>query len=226
MAKRKPRPASPQSSSGAEQPDQTPTQSADAVERLTIDQAFQRLLLHFKTPYRACEHLNQAIRNQEARLWEREETGQWYEITPTFFNHHYLVSAYQHPGGWHAKLEMQAGKIGVTDFYKKERAIPAEDIDALFDDASSPGAKRGPKGYDTWELFKVRFFLDLDNDDVPANASLALINVEERAARLMLWGQNHRKIGEKKTPRETQMKAKVKEWWRLWSLVNEPVPRG
>ena len=71
-------------------------------------------------------------------------------------------------------------------------------------------ARRGPKPYD-WELFKAKFYLLLDNDDVPAHSN---INISDYASRLMTWGNNNLDKGE--TPGDATMLAKVKDWVPLW----------
>jgi hypothetical protein len=73
--------------------------------------------------------------------------------------------------------------------------------------------RRGPKEKFDWELFKARFYLDLDNDDVPAHGD---INFEQRAKNLCAWGAEHPGIGEANTPGDSSMRAKVTEWAQLW----------
>jgi hypothetical protein len=73
--------------------------------------------------------------------------------------------------------------------------------------------RRGPKEKFDWELFKARFYLDLDNDDVQAHDD---INFEQRANNLCAWGAEHPGIGEDKTPGASSMREKVKEWAQLW----------
>jgi hypothetical protein len=88
---------------------------------------------------------------------------------------------------------------------------------------STSSSKRGPKGYDTWELFKARLYLDLYDEDVKAFDN---IDIEERADQLMLWGQNHPHIGASKTPKQAAMRAKIAEWIQLWPLIRQAVDRG
>jgi hypothetical protein len=71
-------------------------------------------------------------------------------------------------------------------------------------------ARRGPKPYD-WELYKAKFYLLLDNDDVPAHGE---INISDYAGRLMTWGNNNLEEGE--TPGDAAMRGKVKDWVPLW----------
>jgi hypothetical protein len=73
--------------------------------------------------------------------------------------------------------------------------------------------KRGPKPYD-WELFKAKFYLLLDDDDVPAHND---INVQHYADQLMTWGRNN--FSEKATPEQASMRAKVAEWKPLWQRL-------
>jgi hypothetical protein len=80
-------------------------------------------------------------------------------------------------------------------------------------DTSLSRTKRGPNGYYNWELFQARFYLNLYDDDVPANAN---INIEQN---LMLWGQNHPDIGEENTPKSTAMRKKIAQWGQLWPLL-------
>ena len=83
-------------------------------------------------------------------------------------------------------------------------------------DTSLSRTKRGPNGYYNWELFQARFYLNLYDDDVPANAN---INIEQQATNLMLWGQNHPDIGEENTPKSTAMRKKIAQWGQLWPLL-------
>jgi hypothetical protein len=85
-------------------------------------------------------------------------------------------------------------------------------------DTSLPGTKRGPKVEYNWDVFKARFWLFLYHDDEPAYAD---INVHKRAAQLMEWGQNHPEIGGEKTPGDTAMREKVREWKPLWRLLGD-----
>jgi hypothetical protein len=73
--------------------------------------------------------------------------------------------------------------------------------------------KRGPKPYD-WELYKAKFYLLLDDDDVSAHAD---INASDYAERLMTWGRNS--FGEKETPEQAAMREKVAEWRSLWARL-------
>jgi hypothetical protein len=88
--------------------------------------------------------------------------------------------------------------------------------DPMNADTSLSPIRRGPKGYDDWELFKSRFYLNLYDADVPANAN---INIDQQAADLMLWGQNHPMIGAKRTPKASAMRAKISEWAPLWRIL-------
>jgi hypothetical protein len=108
-------------------------------------------------------------------------------------------------------------------------AVSAEKVEALCkaqgagrveeqDESSINTSKRGRKQYDTWAVFQGRFYLNLWNDDVPAHSR---INLHAQAEKLKLWGQNHPEIGEKNTPGDTQMKAKIKEWLLLWPLIRQ-----
>jgi hypothetical protein len=74
-------------------------------------------------------------------------------------------------------------------------------------------ARPGPKPYD-WELYKAKFYLMLDDDDVAAHAK---INVSDYADRLMTWGRNN--FGKKKTPEQAAMRAKIGEWKSLWERL-------
>jgi hypothetical protein len=74
-------------------------------------------------------------------------------------------------------------------------------------------ARRGRKPYE-WELYKAKFYLMLDDDDVSAHAD---INVSRYADRLMTWGQNN--FGEENTPKVTQMRDNVAEWKSLWPVL-------
>jgi hypothetical protein len=74
-------------------------------------------------------------------------------------------------------------------------------------------AKRGRKPYD-WELYRAKFYLMLDDDDVPAHAD---INVSGYADRLMSWGRSN--FGEKETPEQAQMRENVANWKPLWGRL-------
>jgi hypothetical protein len=76
--------------------------------------------------------------------------------------------------------------------------------------------RRGPKKKYIWELFMARFFMDLDNDDVPADGD---INFAQQAKKLREWGRNHPQIDEENTPSDPAMRAKVTEWASLWPLL-------
>jgi hypothetical protein len=79
----------------------------------------------------------------------------------------------------------------------------------------SARAKTGPKPYD-WDLYMVKFYLMLDNDDVAAHAN---INASDYAGRLMLWGRNN--FGARKTPEQTAMREKVTGWKPLWDRLKD-----
>jgi hypothetical protein len=75
----------------------------------------------------------------------------------------------------------------IDNFYHTEWTVPAEEINTLIEtvkaatnasNIDSLPRKRGPKGYDTWELFKARLYISLDYDDVPHNGD---INIEQRS---------------------------------------------
>jgi DNA helicase HerA-like ATPase len=74
-------------------------------------------------------------------------------------------------------------------------------------------AKRGRKPYD-WELFKAKFYLMLDDNDVPAHTD---VNVQHYADKLMTWGRNN--VGGKETPEQAAMRKKVAEWKPLWKRL-------
>jgi hypothetical protein len=88
-----------------------------------------------------------------------------------------------------------------------QTASPVEALELIPDIAST---KRGRKPYE-WELYKVKFYLMLDNDDVAAHAD---INASSYAGRLMIWGQNN--FGEEEIPGQTVMREKVAEWTPLY----------
>jgi hypothetical protein len=190
---------------------QSSRKPTDAVERLTIDQAFQRLLTCVQKPYVARNRLEQAILDGEVTLWGREAQRSWFRVKPDFFKQHLHISLDESPEGWHACVAMQAGKIGVQDFEQYEWMVPANEIEALQQDKTVPGAKRGPKEKYPWELFKAKFYLDLYDDDVPAHGD---VNFEQRAKRK--WGSEHPEIGEESTPSQNAMRTKVTEWASLW----------
>jgi hypothetical protein len=189
------------------------------IDQLTVDQAFQRLLKHFdEPPDEVCERHEQAIRTGKVTLWGRIKAGgSWFRTKPSIFKQHLVIEADEGPDGWHASVRMQAGKIGVKDFEQYEWAFASSEIDALCmpdeTDRSPAGAKRGPKEKYDWELFKARFYLNLDDDDVPAHGN---INFEQRAKDLREWGNEHPEIGEENTPSQSAMRAKVTEWAPLW----------
>jgi hypothetical protein len=76
------------------------------------------------------------------------------------------------------------------------------------------GAKRGRKVVYDWEVFKTQFFLCLYDDDVSADAD---INIESWAARLIEWGST--RLGEKRTPQQSAMRAKISEWVPIWKAA-------
>jgi len=88
----------------------------------------------------------------------------------------------------------------------------AEKAEPRIPDASTR-ARRGPKPFD-WELYKAKFYLMLDDDDVPAHSD---INASYYADRLMTWGRNN--FGEKETPEQAAMREKVAEWKPLWQRL-------
>jgi hypothetical protein len=75
----------------------------------------------------------------------------------------------------------------------------------------SARARRGRKPHD-WELYRAKFYLMLDNDDVPAYAD---INISDYADRLMTWGRNNFD----KSPEQAAMREKVAEWKPLWQQL-------
>jgi hypothetical protein len=75
----------------------------------------------------------------------------------------------------------------------------------------SARARRGRKPHD-WELYRAKFYLMLDNDDVLAYAD---INISDYADRLMTWGRNN--FG--KSPEQAAMRKKVAEWKPLWQRL-------
>ena len=81
-------------------------------------------------------------------------------------------------------------------------------------DAEPIVAKRGRKVVYDWEVFKARFFLYLDAEDVLADAD---INIELWATRLMDWGSTQ--LGEKHTPEQSAMRTKISEWVRIWKRL-------
>ena len=91
----------------------------------------------------------------------------------------------------------------------------AEKAEPRIPDASTR-ARRGPKPFD-WELYKAKFYLMLDDDDVPAHSD---INASYYADRLMTWGRNN--FGEKETPEQAAMREKVAEWSRYGSGSKAP----
>jgi hypothetical protein len=90
---------------------------------------------------------------------------------------------------------------------------PALTADPTVDRELPIHTKRGPKPYE-WELFKAKFYLLLDDDDVPAHND---INVQYYADRLMTWGYNN--LGKKATPEQASMRKKVAEWKPLWKSL-------
>jgi hypothetical protein len=78
--------------------------------------------------------------------------------------------------------------------------------------------KPGRKEQYDWALFQAQFYLILYDEDLPANAE---ININEKAGKLMLWGQNHPDIGPEKTPGDTAMRAGVKEWAPRWRVLGQ-----
>jgi hypothetical protein len=179
---------------------------------LTIDQAFQRLLTYFGELHAARHRLHEALRAGEVQLWG-SKGGKSFPVGPSWYEIHLLVVAYEGPKGWHATLEMRAA---VQDFDKTAWAVRAKEIESLCEEESLPGAKRGRKGKYDWELFKTRFYILLDDDDLPANGN---INQERYANELLVWGQNHPMVGEKKTPAMSTMREKVAEWAPLWRVL-------
>jgi len=87
---------------------------------------------------------------------------------------------------------------------------PALISDPAADHELSTQARRGRKFVYDWELYKAKFFLMLDNDDVPANDD---IDVHHYADELRTWSS---KNGEEKIPDDSTMRAKITEWKPLW----------
>src|SRR5262245_56012427 len=75
----------------------------------------------------------------------------------------------------------------------------------------SARARRGRKPHD-WELYRAKFYLMLDNDDVLAYAD---INISDYADRLMTWGRNNFD----KSPEQAAMREKIAEWKPLWQRL-------
>ena len=72
---------------------------------------------------------------------------------------------------------------------------------------------------------KLRIYLTLYDEDLPANAD---INISEEADKLMLWGQNHPDIGPEKelpgTPRF--LRAGVTEWAPRWRVLGQKIAKS
>jgi len=101
---------------------------------------------------------------------------------------------------------------------EQELKVTKETLDKLKRDVGqrlAAPAKRGRKPYD-WELFKAKFYLMLDDDDVPAYAD---IDASDYAERLMTWGNNN--LGEEETPKQAAMREKVAEWKPLWKRLKD-----
>jgi hypothetical protein len=180
------------------------------AERWTIDQAFQRLLQHFKKPHLARHELGEAIRAGKVQLWGSQSGGLPFRVKPDWFERHLLVTSHERPEGWYAVLEMERA---VDNFDTTVWEVAAKEIEALCENESLPGAKRGRKRKYDWELFKARFFLLLYGDKLPADTD---INQESYADELIVWGQNHPMVREENTPAISSMREKVAEWTRLW----------
>jgi hypothetical protein len=90
-----------------------------------------------------------------------------------------------------------------------EKAEPS--VVADHESELSTRARRGRKPHD-WELYRAKFYLMLDNDDVPAYAD---INISDYADRLMTWGRNNFD----KSPEQAAMREKVAEWQLLWQRL-------
>jgi hypothetical protein len=182
-------------------------------ERWTIDQAYQRLLEHFKKPHLARHELGEAVRAGKVQLWGCQSDKLWFAVKPDFFEGHLQVATHEKPEGWHATLEMRAA---VQDFDKTEWAVSAKEIHALCrPPVTDEGkrAKRGPKPYD-WDLFHVQCIRFLDTDDVGAYED---VGISALAKRLLEWGDEH--LGEEDTPEISAMSANVSAWVKTWQRL-------
>jgi hypothetical protein len=86
-----------------------------------------------------------------------------------------------------------------------EEAAPSEATDHELESSA-----RGRRPYDIWELYKAKFYLMLDDDDVAPHIN---INVSHYAGRLLTWGSinNFREV-----PAPSTMRGYVTEWKALW----------
>lgn len=181
--------------------------------RLTIDQAFQRLELHFDEPRR---QLQDAFRGGKAHLWGTNGQQSFCIPEDWFEGQVFIAVEKETDGGWHAKLSPH---VAIDHFYETEWDVPAEEIEALINThTSSPRTKRGAKGFDELirELLKTQFYLDLYDDDVKAHQD---ISASRYAAKLTIWAQKHPHIGEKCTPVEDTIRKKIPEWQNFWNTL-------
>jgi hypothetical protein len=105
-------------------------------------------------------------------------------------------------------------RASLDEWYSTHLEIAKKaELSAVADHESelSARARRGRKPHD-WELYRAKFYLMLDNDDVPAYAD---INISDYADRLMTWGRNNFD----KSPEQAAMREKVAEWKPLWQRL-------
>ena len=126
---------------------------------------------------------------QRVCIW-RASLDEWYSTHPAM------------PAAVADRQPRAAGEIA-------EKAEPSAVAD--HESELSTRARRGRKPHD-WELYKAKFYLMLDNDDVPAYAD---INISDYADRLMTWGRNNFD----KSPEQAAMRENVAEWKPLWQRL-------
>jgi hypothetical protein len=174
---------------------------------LTVDETFQLLLKHFGTQSKAIARL------KELTLWGFKD-GRWFHTDIDQYSLYIHVS--QIPNGLYAEVKMQPGRIGMADFDKYRWGFAAKEAKAQCSDTNVRGAKRGPKVKITWDLYRAKFYLFLDEGAV---ASDGPINIEGYAKKLQDWANEHSLIEEKDVPSVSALRAKIVEWISLWGLL-------
>ena len=125
-------------------------------------------------------------------------------------------------GRWTRYLRVMVVREGALKLLPAGYELPADDNSAAAVSAATPGAptgrifKRGRKEYSDEQLepFKIKFFLMLYENDVPAKATIV---VDDYAKDLVDWGG---RAGLDKVPGRSKMITEIGKWLPLWlSLI-------
>jgi hypothetical protein len=169
-------------------------------ETVDVDAAFQRLLKRIGKPEKARGRIVQAIRSGETELWGRKAGGAW--STTDLDKYNLLIEAQQTPTGWHARVQMRGGAIGISDFEQYEWALASDAVDALLAPTTrGAGSKR-----------------KYDREWIMLEAAAYLYEHGLPESQAKLWKQLETILGDK-SPGETLLKDIAGRCWRRMKKV-------